>query len=133
MGASVAKRLASTPLNSIEPRPAKASIDVNRQETSGDIQSQADAVSLFFETIAAIGMSDKEAAYYMAMDAAQLSRIKTRQARLPFDAMWRMPDHFWAEFADRIEQARGLSDVAVKRVKAARISELVRLLVEDVA
>lgn len=109
---------------------AKASIAVNRPTDSAPIEVSNAAVSLVFETLASIGMSDKEAAYTMAMDPAQLSRVKTGQARLPFDAIWRLPDRFWAAFAARIGQEKGLTEESARSLKAARIGELVRLLVE---
>lgn len=82
---------------------------VKAELPSGVEPDGADPVSLFFEAIAAIGMSDKEAAYTMAMDPAQLSRVKSRQARLPFDAMWRLPAGFWVELRNRIDDAKSLS------------------------
>lgn len=133
MRSSLSQTGEAMPLNSIAPRPAKAAIGVNRAAESSAAGDTEAALSLVFEAIAAIGMSDKEAAYTMGLDPAQLSRIKSRQARLPFDALWRMPDLFWAELNQRVEQARGLSDTSIRARKAARISELVRLLIEEVA
>ena len=69
----------------------------------------------------------------MALDPGNLSRMKTGQMRLPFDAVWRLPDRFWSEFADRIGEAKGLTERHVLKVKAARIAELVKLLLEGVA
>lgn len=109
---------------------AKASIDHNRAEASEDTVNSDAAVSLVFEAIAAIGMSDKEAAYTMAMDPAQLSRVKSRQARLPLDALWRMPDAFWLEFHRLVGEAKGLTPENARAVKVNRIAELVRLLLE---
>jgi hypothetical protein len=130
MATIVAKAQQSTHLNSIAPRMAKASIVVNRSEASAEIADSDAAVSLVFECIASVGMSDKEAAYTMAMDPAQLARVKTKQARLPIDALWRMPDAFWLEFRRRVDEAKGLSEEHARSVRAARIAELIRLLVE---
>ena len=112
---------------------AKASIVVNRPETSDQFDASEAALSVVFESLAAIGMSDKEAAYTMAMDPAQLSRVKTGQGRMPLDALWRLPDAFWFEFRRRVDEAKGLSAEHSRTVKAQRISELIRLLVEEVA
>lgn len=140
MANTVPSRTSSTLVNShddarlaIEPRCAKASIVCNRQSESAPIACSDDAISLVFETLAEIGMSDKEAAYEMAMDPAQLSRVKTRQARLPIDALWRLPDRFWFAFRGRVDAARGLSVESARRARVARIRELVALLIEEVA
>lgn len=94
---------------------------------------KADAVSLVFESIAAIGMSEKEAAHTMALDPATLSRIKTGQGRLSIESLWRMPDRFWFEFWQRIGRARGMSTEQERQENAALIGELVRKLVERIA
>ncbi len=110
---------------------AKASIDVNRSANTDAPVDADDAVSLFFETLAEVGMTEKEAAYTMALDPGQLSRVKNRQARLPFDAMWRLPASFWFAFRQQIEVAKHLSDENRRAVRAARIAELVKLLIEE--
>lgn len=133
MGSSLTNGQPSLPLKTLVRTPAKASIAVNRDDSSQFSAKDTEAIAIVFASIAAVGMSDKEAAYDMAMDPAQLSRIKSGQGRLPFDALWRLPDRFWSEFADRIEAAKGLGHADIKRIRAARISELVRLLVEEVA
>ncbi len=133
MAATVPSRTPSSQFNTLAPKPAKASIAINRQSESAPIQADDVPVAMVFHALAAIGMSDKEAAYTMAMDPAQLSRIKTGQARMPFDAIWRLPDLFWSEFADRIGEAKGLSERHLLKVRAARIAELVKLLLEGVA
>jgi hypothetical protein len=130
---TVPSRTASTHLNSLAPRPAKASIAINRPQESASSDCSDTAVSLVFEALAEIGMADKEAAYAMAMDPAQLSRVKSGQARLPIDALWRLPDRFWFAFRGRVDAARHLTTDSARQARAARIGELVRLLVEDVA
>jgi hypothetical protein len=62
----------TSPLNTLEPRMAKASIRINAHTAVTEAEGLDEAVSLFFATLAEIGMSDKEAAYTMAMDPAQL-------------------------------------------------------------
>lgn len=116
-------------LNTLELKPAKASIEINSSRDSLEPTLDDDAVSLFFETLAEVGMSDKEAAYTMAMDPAQLSRVRSRTARLPFDAIWRLPNRFWLAFRNRIDAARGLNEHNEKHLIAQRIGELVTLLV----
>jgi hypothetical protein len=109
---------------------AKASIAINSSDESQETSLADDALSLFFAALADVGMSDKEAAYTMAMDPAQLSRVKNGAARLPFDAMWRLPSSFWIAFRARLDAAKHLTETHAREVKAARIGELVRLLVE---
>lgn len=118
----------SSLLNSVDLNMAKASIDRNSIEEHA---LQVDAVSLFFETIAACGMSDKEAAYTMALDPAQLSRVKVGQARLPFDAMWRLPNRFWITFRDRIDAAKQLTAENRRAIQRARLLEVIGLLLEE--
>lgn len=128
MRTNVAKASPSSPLNSLELQMAKASIDVNRQ--AGVDES---AIAIFFETLAACGFSEKEAAYEMALDPAQLSRVKSRQARLPFDAMWRLPNRFWLKFRDRIDAEKQLTAENKRAIQRARLIEVISLLLEDVA
>lgn len=130
MASSVARSGRSMPLNSLDRRPAKASIAINSPEITGADVVRGEAVSLVFEAIAAIGMSEKEAAYTMAIDPATLSRVKSQQARLSIDALFRMPDRFWFAFWDRLRDARGLSRERERAQRAERIGELVRLLIE---
>lgn len=130
MSTKVQGHLPAMLLNSIEPQQAKASIAVNSIEAHA---LPVDAVSLFFETVAACGMSDKEAAYTMALDPAQLSRVKAGQARLPFDAMWRLPNRFWVMFRDRIDAAKQLTAENRRAIQRARLLEVIGLLLEEVA
>lgn len=121
----------NTKLNTVPVQMARASIPINSPVGADETTLRDDAVSLFFETLAAIGMSDKEAAYTMAMDPAQLSRVKSGQARLPFDAIWRLPNRFWVTFRGRIDEARGINPATEKEVFAQRLGELVTLLVRQ--
>jgi hypothetical protein len=109
------------PLNSLEPRMAKASLDHRRLDP---------AATLFFDTLAAIAMSEKEAAYTMAIDPAQLSRVKSGQARLPLDAVWRLPDLFWNEFRRRVDQAKALSDAQCEHDFAELVGRLVTAVLQ---
>lgn len=123
----------SMPLNSLAPRMAKASIAIKSPELAAESVAADGVVSLVFECLAAVGMADKEAAYTMAMDPAQLSRIKNGQGRLPIDALWRLPDLFWFEFRRRVDERKHLTAESEKRARVARIRELVGLLVEEAA
>lgn len=131
MGASLPKASESMRLNTVESRMAKASIPINLPVGHDEPTLQDEAVSLFFATLADIGMTDKEAAYTMAMDPAQLSRVKSQAARLPFDAMWRLPTGFWLAFRTRLDAAKQLTEEHARDLKATRIAELVKLLVGD--
>lgn len=132
MRSSVAPAAPSSQFKSLSPKPAKASMDLNRPDSSAPAALPCDVVSLVFQCLAAVGLSEKEAAYTMALDPASLSRMKTGQQRLPIDAVWRLPDRFWAEFADRIGEAKNLTERHLLKVRAARIAELVKLLLEGV-
>lgn len=129
MAASVAKARPSMPVHSLDARLegiavrcAKASIAIN---SPGDV-----AVLLVFETLAAIGVSQKEAAITMGIDESQLSRIKRGEARLPVDALWRLSDVFWAEFRRRVDAAKGLTDEHEEQVYAEQVGALVTLLLK---
>jgi hypothetical protein len=129
MSRSVARTVDSTPLHTLDLRMAKASIPVHQQESSGEPAMPQDAVSLVLETLAAIGMSDKEACIHMGYDASLFSKVKRGDARLPWDALWKLPDLFWVEFHQRIAVARRITEQSKLDLQAARISELVYLLV----
>lgn len=133
MGARLSRAASSTHFNSIDRRPAKASIRVNPLETRGVFGLTDEAVSLVLESLAAIGLSDKAACIDMGFDPGQFSRVKRGDARLPLDALWRLPDEFWSEFTARAMRARGLCEQTQREQRAARIAELVRLLVQEVA
>src|SRR5262245_33629847 len=133
MSASMKQPASASLLNSVVLKPAKASIRINSQENRAESDPATEALSLFFQVLAEVGMSDKEAAYEMALDPAQLSRIKSGQARLPFDAMWRLPDHFWTIFSSRLNEAKHLTEVNRRTTNIARIAELLRLLIEEAA
>lgn len=133
MSTMLATKPPVTHRDSLRPRPAKAVIERNTAEDVDGFEPNGQCVSLVFECIGAIGLSDKEAAYTMAMTPANLSRIKSGQQRLPFDAIWRLPDRFWVEFRDRIGEAKGLTERHLLKVRNARIAELVKLLLEGVA
>lgn len=130
---TVTKPEPATHGNSLDRRTAKASIGVKYQKPSGAGPHDLGrvAVSLFFETLAEIGMSEKEAAYEMALDPAQLSRMKSGQARLSIDAMWRLRDSFWIVFVRKLNEAKGLCAERDSEVRIERISELTRLLILD--
>jgi hypothetical protein len=114
----------------VDRRCAKASIAVKSRAVSAPVEASDDVTGLVFAAIADAGLSDKAAALTMGLDPAQLSRAKSGQSRLPVDALWRLPDEFWFAFRARVDEARQLSDDKRREVKAARISELVRLLLE---
>lgn len=133
MPTSVTNHPSSTPLNSLAPRMAKVSTDVNRQAGVAESTDGLDVVSLFFETLAACGFSEKEAAYEMAMDPAQLSRVKSGQARLPMDAVWRLPDRFWLAFRVRIDAAKRLTSEDRRAIQRARLIEVISLMLSEVA
>lgn len=120
-------------VNSLDARTANPSSVVNRAAGVDESAVPVDVVSLFFDTVAACGMSEKEAAYTMALDPAQLSRVKSGQARLPFDAVWRLPNRFWLMFRDRIDAAKQLTEENRKAVQRARLLEVIGLLLEEVA
>lgn len=130
MGRSVARPLESTPVQTLDLRMAKGSIPLHRAENAGSLGPAADGVSLILETLADIGMSDKEACIHMEYDAPLFSKVKQGRARLPFDALWLLPDRFWIPFHRRIAVARGLTEESRAEIRAARIAELVRLILE---
>ena len=126
MAESVARPDRATRINSIPLEMAKSAIERNPIEES---TLADDAVSLFFETLTEIGMSEKEAALTMQVQPSHLSRVKSGEARLPFEAMWRLPNSFWFAFRYQIDVAKGLTAENQQAVRAARIAELVRLLI----
>lgn len=112
---------------------AKASIQVHSSVNQQELAFEADAVSLVLESIAAAGLSDKAACIEMRFDPSQFSKVKQGQARLPLDAVWRLPDAFWSDFAERVKRARGICEASQRSQRAERIGELIRLLLSEVA
>lgn len=55
---------------------------------------------------------------------------KTGQGRLTLDALWRLPSDFWVCFEVRINATKQLTQESQREMKAARIGELVRLILE---
>lgn len=131
MPATLPSRTVETPLNSVSPRPAKASIECNRPQPSGDSKPDEFDVSLVFDTLAEVGIDDKEAGYWMGKDKATVSRMKHGLQPLPLEAVWRLPDRFWAKFHPRIAEAKGITERHLLKVRKARMLELVSLIVED--
>lgn len=130
---TVTSRTVGTHINSVPTRQAKASIDRNQPEIPVDPACVDFDVSLVFDTLAEVGVDDKEAGYWMGKDKATVSRMKHGIQPLPMDALWRLPDRFWAKFHPRIGEAKGLTERHLLKVRAARIAELVTLLLEGVA
>lgn len=133
MAATLPKARSSTEVQTLDLQMAKSSIGVHRSQTSGDPDDGLNVVSLVLDSLTAIQMSDKEACYYMGFDRSQFSRVKKGEARLPVDALWRLPDLFWFEFRRRVDEQKHLTADSAKQARVARIRELVGLLVEEAA
>lgn len=130
MGSTLRKPGHSIEVHSLDLRMAKASIAVHSEEKSQESTHEIDVVSIAIEALAAIGMSDKEACFYMAFDASQFSRVKRGEARLPIDALWRLPAKFWVEFRRRIDAAKGLTTETDEHVFAEQVGQLVTALLK---
>lgn len=115
-----------TQLDSIKPRPAKALINV-------DPHKNPEILRLIGEALRRVGLSQKEAAINAGVKEQQFSAALLGQGNFGAMWLWAQPDTFWREFLGLIEQSRGLTPEASRAMKAARIAELVRLLVEEVA
>jgi hypothetical protein len=111
-------------LAEIAPVCAKASIDRNPTQ---------EAIEIFFGALADTGLTQDQAAQDMRVDPPLLSRVKNGTARLPFEAMWLLRPAFWVHLRNRIDEAKELSPARVRELRAQRIGELVRLLIEDAA
>lgn len=123
MATSLPKDRQSTELQSLELRMAKASIGLHRVDGVDD-----GAIAIVVASLNAIGMSDKEACLEMGFDASQFSKVKQGRARLPIEALWRLPDRFWIEFRRRIDTEKGLTPESIDDIEMAWMTELFGLL-----
>jgi len=119
-----------TQLNSIRGRSAKARIDANRTEPSGRIESREEFLSLIRGAMKDAGMSQKEFALNAGAVESSVADGFNGVRNFAADWLWNQPPAFWLALRDRIEAAKGLTADREREVKAARIGELVRLLLE---
>lgn len=93
------------PLNSVEPRCAKASIEINRPVNAEPTEADTSDVSLVVEAIGLAGMQDKEFAINASLDAGQWARIKGGVGNLHAKVLLRQPAKFWIAL-DGIQRRR---------------------------
>jgi hypothetical protein len=130
MRTNVARRENSTPLQSVELRMAKSSMPLQQAENIDETAIRLEAVSLFLECLAAIGMELKEACLTMQFDRSLFSKVEKGEARLPFDAMWRLPLAFWVEFHKRLALKKGLSVASRREARMALAMQTFQNLVD---
>lgn len=111
------------PLNSIEPRAAKASMPVNRPENTEPTEQGDSDLSLVIDALAAAGISSKEAAITMGMDPAQWTRIKGGTGRLSVNCLQRLPATFWLHYIERVRVLKGLSEDTEAGMKNKEIQD----------
>lgn len=109
----------------------KSSIDVNQAEIARELTSELtpeEAVDMVFEVFDEVGLTDKDAARLMKIDAGQLGRIKAKKGRLPFDALWRLPLRFWVTLLRRINEAKGLTEESIDEIEARCLGQVMQML-----
>jgi predicted XRE-type DNA-binding protein len=127
---SVASDVARTQLNSIRGCQAKARIDANRPESSDRIDARDEFVSLIRAAMKDADMSQKAFALNAGVPESVISDGFNGVRNFAADWLWNQPALFWIRLRDRIDEAKQLSPENNKAIRAARIGELVKLLVE---
>jgi hypothetical protein len=116
------------PLNSIDRRCAKASIEVNRPENTEPTEADDIELSLVVEAIGEAGMQDKEFAINGRLDPGQWARIKGGVGNLHAKVLLRQPARFWIAL-DGIQRRRlGISDETEQSIRRRDAEETADVL-----
>lgn len=103
--------------------PVKVSEDFNRSEILRLIQQcKADC-----------GMSQKELALNASCRESEMSDGLAGARRFSAEWLWLQPDRFLLRFVELLMEARHLTPENARAVRAARIKELIGLLLEEAA
>lgn len=117
----------TSPLEEIPLRQAKVGI-------AGKSSDEREILILIRQAAHDVNLSSKEMAINAGVPPSHVSEGLGSGPR-NFAAMWlwAQPDRFLLRFFDLLMEARGLTPAAANQVRAARIAELVRLLITEVA
>lgn len=137
MNSNLARAHQSIPLNSVETRCAKASIDVNRPVDIAPTESENVELSLVLEAIGQAGMQDKEFAINGRLDPGQWTRIKGGVGNLHAKVLLRQPPKFWIALDAVQRRQLGISEQTEERIRSQEIEDtaeaLFQKLVERIA
>jgi len=103
---------------------------VNPIDAAGRTESRDEFVSLIRDAMKHAGMSQKEFALNAGAKESAVADGFNGVRNFAADWLWNQPDRFWLGLRDRIEAAKGLTAEHAREVRAARIGELVKLLLE---
>ncbi|HXI99499.1 MAG TPA: helix-turn-helix transcriptional regulator [Gemmatimonadaceae bacterium] len=122
-----------TPLNSLRCRPAKARIDANSSAGIERSETRREFVSLIRRAMKSADMSQKAFALNAGIPESVLSDGFNGVRNFSADWLWFQPNAFWIELRNEIDTAKGLTTDNARAIRAERIGELVRLLIQEVA
>lgn len=91
-----------------------------------------EVLAIIRQALAETGLKQDAAAAAAHVKASQFSSALNGRGNFGVTWLWAQPDAFLRRFVDLVIAARGLTPAAARSQRAARIGELVRLLVEDV-
>lgn len=103
---------------------------VKSHEVSAD---RADLLVLIRDAARDCNLSQKELALNAHCSESELSDALSGRRNFSATWLWLQPDTFLLRFVELLTAARGLTPAAVREVRAARIAELVRLLLTEAA
>jgi len=88
--------------------------------------------TLVRDAMARTGLSQKAMAANAGVAESVLSEALAPHGtrHLALEWLWAQDDEFLAVLVDRLTEARGLTDQSRREAKAARVSELIRLILE---
>lgn len=115
-------------LDGIRTKPLKARIDPNSVD-------EKEILPVIRQTMSAVGLSGKAMALAAKVSESEISDALNNRENRRFDAewLWRQDDLFVVTLLDNIKKARQLTEENARSVRAARIKELIGLLLEVAA
>jgi hypothetical protein len=126
MKVSVATEPVRTQLNSIRCQPAKVRIAANPT-------GNADLLPLIKQAAAETGLSQKAMALNADVGESVLSEALNGRRHFAAEWWWAQPDTFLLKFLELVMEARQLTPENARAVRMARITELIGLLLREVA
>jgi hypothetical protein len=103
---------------------------VKAHEVSAD---RSELLILIRDAARDCNLSQKALAINAGCTESELSDALSGRRNFAATWIWNQPDTFLLRFVELITAARGLTPAAVREVRAARIAELVRLLLTEAA
>lgn len=127
MPAILTKPDALSHLNTVQMRMAKVQVD-SPEALSG--LNRAEILDLIRQAMTAAGLKQQAAAAAAGVKESQFSAALNGQGNFGARWLWAQDDAFWLAFIALVMEARSLTPENARAVRAGRIAELVKLLLE---